>query len=675
MAQKLHLSTSTPLALRSAMIPASFEIEEADSTARHRIRSLKGTTGRYGIGDYFKFKVVVALKEYFYFAKVNESKQRHFYDQFRALKEALRAKSQPQIKQAYDGLIKIARTWAPSDRFYQQPYEEAVLSILKEELSEQTTQGMLHDILVHEGAKLIRDAQGNISLPKFAASMNGAAEAMEVQHHYGTKEEAKKAFIEAAVRGLNQEGHENTVAEFVNALEESAEKFPTQNFAPADVIEPYLMSWAHAIDKYLLAGTPFTRDVLNRIQSGSVFLMDHLPTPEAFMKKIEQICVQREEIALSRQVQVLDQREKQIREKMAIGQGIERRSYNREEVLQFIGEDLKIRKRKGSPGLDSLDSTCRQQWSRIQKIRQRKELLDNLPKIQAAMCRKEKELHALKEKYASSSQLFDMMVQLHEGDDRHPLENTKRYKDLLRNIEKQEPSPEMRHDAQLYYETSRELSRLQEDRETAQGLDITQTRKDAATLPQLEQELDQSKEVYLTAFLLDRLETMDSFELSDHELLRLSKVATGPQSGFLAEALQRAQKTAAELKLLKEELDEIKPQAVAAKERFKALQQNSPPVFTQADFPPEVIQSLTQQVHEQNKAYAKETLLKTVDIADQIAAVKAKGDLQAWEDTFRNLDPSLQQAYLTAGRVIVQFSPEQLSMVRCQELKDRLVTL
>lgn len=607
------------------------------------IQKLKGTLGRWGILDKLKFSIGMFIKRSFCNLTRDEVRQKEFYDEFQVLKEALEISASAQrtlkLQASYNRLLDMA---ARADRgnLIDRCQHTAVLKILKEELSEQATEDFLHDILLHEGTKLATDENGNISLQNFMiALLDGAAKRMDQAQNYGTEKEATKALIEAAAQVASQEGNENALTQFVHSQEEAIQKFLTQNFAPQEEVESYLKSWAESLNQYLLDGIPLER-ALEKIQSAGVFLKDHIADSQTFFQDLGKLCLKhREVMELSKQIAKLEQQVAKIRE------GIERREetlrrstgvHDSDEVIQFIGEGMQSKKgEEYQEELDILDKKCRQQLSTIAEIHRKKKLLENLPEIPKQIEQKEKELQALKQKNQNSSRLS-----------------------ILKEYE---------------------LTTLREDLKTAEMLDVAKIQSEIASLPQLEQEFDQSRKAYTQlsnqarrAHLMGLLQKNASIQLTDYELSLLSQVATGPKRDFLARDVARAQKTVAELKELEQELAHIKPQAAAFRERFEEAKKNSGPLFTKADFPKEVIQSLTQHIHEKYKAYRKEALLKTLDITHQIAAVKAETKLHAWENTFRSLDPSLQQAYLTSGRVIVQFSPDQLSMVRCQELKDRL---
>jgi hypothetical protein len=605
------------------------------------VQQLKGTLGRWGILDKLKFSVGMFIKRSFCNLTRDEERQKKFYDEFQVLKEALKASSSAQrtlkLQASYNRLRDMA---ARADRasLIDRYQHQALLRILKDELSEQVTKELLHDILLHEGTKLATDEKGNISLQNFTISLlDDAAKELDVARNYGTREEATKALIEAAAQLASQAGNENALPEFVHSLEESIQKFQTQNFAPQQEVESYLKGWADSVNQCLLSGIPLT---LEKIQSAGVFLKDHIADSQKFFQVLERICLKQKEVMeLSKQTAELDLRVKEFQVEIERKVEILRRTTNAHdsvEVIQFIGEGMQSKKgEEYQEELDILDKKCRQQLSTIAEIHRKKKLLENLPEIPKQIEQKEKELQALKQKYQNSSRL-SMMLEY-------------------------------------------ELTMLREDLKTAETLDIAKMQSEIASLPQLEQEFDQSRKAYTQlsdqarrAHLVGLLQKNVSIELTDAELSLLSQVATGPTSGFLARDIARAQKTAAELKKLQEELAQIKPQAAALRERFEEAKKNAGPLFTKEDFPLEIVQSLTQHIHEKFKAYRKEALIKTLDIIQQVAAVKAESNLHTWETTFRSLDPSLQQAYLASGRVIVQFSPDQLSMVRCQELKDRL---
>jgi hypothetical protein len=548
--------TSPQLAVTSTTRPGSFEIQRIGSAARDR---LKGTPHRYGIGDYFKFKVV-ALKEYFHVASVYESKQRRFYEQFCALKEALQAKSPSKIKDAYDGLIKIAHSWGPSD--YQQPYEEAVLSILKEELSEQTTEDLLREIVLPEGTTLATDALGKLSLLNFTSGFEKAVQRM-VSSHYGTEEEVKSALIEAAVRVASQEGSEQKLEEFISSLEGYILQLQTQSFAPAAEVEPYLAGLTEMINAHLKTGNPLTLEDLEKMESEGVFLLKNISLPVEWMAKLAQYSLaHKEAAALNQKTKDLYQQTGLIREEFARKrEELETyRDYNLEEVIRYAGDGMNILA-----------------WE--EAFLQKKELQEKL--------------------------------------------------------QRQNPGIERE-------QTKKALREVSEKTEIAFVVDRLRLRP----------EKDDSKEIKLT----------------DDELLKLRQVATGPLTPVLAEAIARAEKNAVEIKDLQKEQDQTYQDLIATSQQsFEAKK----PLFTQNDFPQEIIQSISLQIHEKRKSREKEKWARSLDIAHRLYFAKAQADLRAWETAFSSLTPSLRQSYLASGRIIVRFSPDQFRTIKCKELKER----
>lgn len=300
-------SRETVLSIEPIDIIAARSIAAAVYPIARAALNIKGTEGRYGIRDYFKFKIVMALKERFLGLTVNEDKQRRFYDHFNAVKNALQAKTDRpnKIKQSYDQLVRVARSWTSGELREQKPFDEAVLSILKDELSEQTTQDLLHDILMLEGTKIMRDATGKISLETFISMLNRTVE-KEVESNYGTKDVIENTMISAAAEAVSTEDSEN----FLKKVED----FVTKDFDFTAELESYLKDFAEQINKLLQGKTNITKEMLDRVEHRGVFLMKNVSNSQEFIEKLEMVRQKLDQA--NKRVQALDSQSMQASKKL-----------------------------------------------------------------------------------------------------------------------------------------------------------------------------------------------------------------------------------------------------------------------------------------------------------------------------------------------------------------------
>jgi len=292
-----------------------------DQVARSPIETLKGTTGRYGITDYLKFTIGMFFKRCFRLRTLDDRRQKKFYDHFNALKNALHEKD-PQkkirsIQKNYDYLFAHAR--AVGNNKNPEYYTDAVSTILKEELSEQTTQNFLHEILLAKGANLVIDIMKNISLQNFTCMFDLAAKSM-VDLHYGTEEVAKRTFIEAAVRAVNEGSHDNALEDFLKTTEGNIKNLAKQDFASAAEVAPFLKDFAEKINVLLQGTTDITKEVLDKIEYRGVCLMRNIANPQEFIEKLEK--TRQNLFQMRQEAQELEARSAKIRQQLHRQHGV-----------------------------------------------------------------------------------------------------------------------------------------------------------------------------------------------------------------------------------------------------------------------------------------------------------------------------------------------------------------
>lgn len=700
--QQASFSTQLPLAREEGSYPTP-QVQKVHAY----MEALKGTTGLYGFMDFLKFKVGMFFKRKFSTITLAEIRQQRFYDRFQALKEALQAQSgrDEKVKNSYDALFEEA-----SNLIQEEVSQQAVLNILKEELSEQTTKDLLQGILLYEGRQLATTSKGKADLTDFIYRFDAAVK-KALTSHYGNEEEIKDAFIEVAVQVAAQDENANLLDDLLAIIEQRVEVANRAN-VPRQEFYRCLGDFQEPLSELILAGKPITAEALEQIQVDGVFLMKGISNPQELIDRLEQLrnkysfSVQERRVAsLSRELEGLEfsvlEKEAQLEAK---------KSYSRQVLAECLGNELA-----------QVDLQEQLEGSQLKMDRLKKEIEAAKKECNQAL-QLDQRVAALPRLRAEIEKKRTENRKLLEGQDRMFVEDLKELKAAYDAFVEQNTFVE---NFSLHMQTSETISwavrldlwalkvefRVKFDRlkvkyphinvdeicdkyvllpqeiealEKECAIDVpTNAKSIIASIPRLKASImnaeRQLKDQTLEHERLSVLHTIRSTEdpqvkMSTRVLLRLK--FQGPAENHpVAKALTEAQVFEAEYKEAQQKFERASEEYREAHDQYLMMQESKREVpadrrlFALDDFPAEVMENIQLQLQEKLKNEEKETAKKALDVVRRISAAKAQADLEAWENTFRSLDPSLQRSYLTSGRVLVRFNPDQLRMLRCKELE------
>jgi hypothetical protein len=700
-------STQLPLAREEGSYPTP-QVQKVHAY----MEALKGTTGLYGFMDFLKFKIGMFFKRKFNFLTLAEIRQQRFYDRFQTLKEALQAKSgrDEKIKNSYDALFEEA-----SDLILENVSKQAILNILKEELSEQTTKDLLQGILLYEGRQLATTSKDKADLTDFIYRFDAAVK-KALTSHYGNEEEIKDAFIEVAVQVAAQDENANLLDDLLAVVEQRIEFANRANvIVPQQEFYRCLGDFQEPLSELILAGKPITAEALEQIQVDGVFLMKGISNPQELIEILEQLrkkysfLVQERRVAnLSRELEGLEfsvlEKEAQLEAK---------KSYSRQdlaECLELEQADLQEQLKGSQLKMDRLKKEIEAAKKECNQAIQLDQRVAALPRLRAEIEKKRienrkllegqdqmfvEELKELKAAYDAVVEQntyvenFSLHMQTSEtiswGVRLHLWWLKVEFQAKFDNFKVKYPHVNVDEICAKYISLPQEIEALEKEC----AIDVPANAKSIiASIPRLKASImNAERQLKGQTIEHERLSVLNTIrctedpqvQMSPQVMLRL-KFQGIAENHPVAKALAEAQILEAEYKEAQQKFERTSGEYREAYGQYSQMLETQPEVpadrrlFALDDFLAEIMKNIELQLQEKLQNQEKETEKKALDVVHRISAAKAQADLKAWENTFRNLDPSLQRSYLSSGRVLVRFNPDQLRMLRCKELEVSLRT-